>query len=188
MNQVISGMGTPRASHRNHTGWPCMTATSLVSLEPQMVGGAEDNGAREGHREAAQRQGSWRPTPYSPQAPARGSQHCTRHKLPLQGAGRGGGLWGQTGAASSGYADEEGEPGHCKRCRRWGRGRGSGSGRPHPPAPVLSGCMTWRGHFLWGSASSSVKRGAELDRGPTGQVTHHGWYPRGPSGTRTYTS
>lgn len=43
MNQAMSGAGTPRASHRKRTGWSSMAATSLVSLEPQMVGGAGDS-------------------------------------------------------------------------------------------------------------------------------------------------
>ena len=141
--------------HLKVGGHPLLLPKALGPPDPRWWGVLKTAGAREGLREAAQRGGGWCTAPCSAQAPARGSQHRTRHKLPLQGAGRGGGLWGQMGEASSGHADVVGEPGHCKRCRRRGRGRKSGSGCPHPPP--LSGCMTWRGHFLWGSASSSVK-------------------------------
>lgn len=108
-----------------------MTANSLVSLEPQMVGGAEDNGGRGAIT------GSLPSTEVAGVPPLAAPCTClwatsTAHVTGFycRGGWRGRGLWGQTGDTGQGHADVGGKPGHHKGRRKWGRGHRSGSG-PH---------------------------------------------------------
>lgn len=140
-------------------------ATSLVSLEPQMVGGAEDSGGERRSQGACPAPRRLASRPLQPPSPC--PWVTAPHPSQASTAG------GRGGEGDSGDRRERpaGDMLTWKASLAMARGAGGGAGAagqaldaPTHPLP-LSGCMTWRGHFLRGSASSSVKRGAELDQG-----------------------